>query len=72
MTEYKNEVEKQRLLLEYEEWSVKVNHIYIEFGVCYKTFNSGRVTKDGVEIKSARPYEHSIRKMEYENELQRR
>jgi len=72
MTEYKNEVEKQRLLLEYEKWSVKVNHIYIEFGVCYKTYNSGRVTKDGVEIKPARPYEHSIRKMEYENELQRR
>jgi len=72
MTQYKNEVEKQRLLLEYEEWSVKVNHIYIEFGVCYKTYNSGRVTKDGVEIKPARPYEHSIRKMEYENELYRR
>ena len=72
MTEYKNEVEKQRLLLEYEKWSIKLTHIYIEFGVCYKTYNSGRVTQDGVEIKPARPYEHSIRKMEYENELYRR
>ena len=70
MTEYKSEVEKQRLLLEYEEWSTKLSQIYIEFGVCYKTYNSGRVTKDGVEIKPARPYEHSIRRMEYE--LQRK
>lgn len=66
MTEYKNEVEKQRLLLEYEEWSEKWKHIYIEYGVCYIYYNSGRVTKDGVEIRPARPYEHSIRKMEKE------
>ena len=29
-------------------------------------YNSGRVTKDGVEIEPARPYEESIRKMEQE------
>ena len=47
MTEYKNEVEKQRLLLEYEEWAEQINHIYVEFGVCFRYYNSGRVTKDG-------------------------
>tara|TARA_R100000084_G_C4503514_1_gene79241 strand:- start:25 stop:246 length:222 start_codon:yes stop_codon:yes gene_type:complete len=66
MTEYKDEVEKQRLLLEYEEWAEKINHIYVEFGVCFRYYNSGRVTKDGVEIEPARPYEESIRKMEQE------
>tara|TARA_B100001093_G_C26783279_1_gene995555 strand:- start:160 stop:381 length:222 start_codon:yes stop_codon:yes gene_type:complete len=70
MTEYKNEVEKRRLQLEYEDWADKIVHIYVEYGVCYKTFNSGRVTKDGVEIEPAREYEESIRRMEYE--LQRR
>ena len=70
MTDYKNEVEKRRLQLEYEDWADKIVHIYVEYGVCYKTFNSGRVTKDGVEIEPAREYEESIRRMEYE--LQRR
>ena len=72
MTQYRNEVEKQRLLLEYEEWAEKWNHIYIEYGVLYVYYNSGRVTKDGVEIEPARPYEDSLRKMEQEYELQRR
>tara|TARA_E500000318_G_scaffold111857_1_gene132203 strand:- start:3643 stop:3861 length:219 start_codon:yes stop_codon:yes gene_type:complete len=72
MTQYKNEVEKQRLLLEYEEWAEKWNHIYIEYGVLYVYYNSGRVTKDGVEIEPARPYEDNLRKMEQEYELQRR
>tara|TARA_E500000178_G_C16986543_1_gene738541 strand:- start:294 stop:512 length:219 start_codon:yes stop_codon:yes gene_type:complete len=72
MTQYRNEVEKQRLLLEYEEWAEKWNHIYIEYGVLYVYYNSGRVTKDGVEIEPARPYEDNLRKMEQEYELQRR
>ena len=72
MTEYKNEVEKQRLLLEYEEWAEKWNNIYIEFGVMTITYNSGRVVRDGVEIEPARNWEDNYREMEKENELFRR
>ena len=72
MTEYKNEVEKQRKLLEYEEWAEKWNNIYIEFGVMTITYNSGRVVRDGVEIEPARNWEDNYRKMEKENELFRR
>jgi len=73
MTQYKDEVEKQRKLLEYEEWAEKWNNIYIEFGVMTITYNSGRVVKDGVEIKPARNWEDNYRKMEQEkDELQRR
>ena len=73
MTQYKDEVEKQRKLLEYEEWADKWNNIYIEFGVMTITYNSGRVVKDGVEIKPARNWEDNYRKMEQEkDELQRR
>jgi hypothetical protein len=72
MTEYKNEVEKQRKLLEYEEWAEKWNNIYIEFGVMTITYNSGRVVRDGVEIKPARNWEDNYREMEKENELFRR
>ena len=72
MTEYKNEVEKQRKLLEYEEWAEKWNSIYIEFGVMTITYNSGRVVRDGVEIEPARNWEDNYREMEKENELFRR
>lgn len=72
MTEYKDEVEKQRKLLEYEEWAEKWNDIYIEFGSMTITYNSGRVVKDGVEIKPARNWEDNYREMEKENELFRR
>ena len=73
MTQYKDEVEKQRKLLEYEEWAEKWNNIYIEFGVMTITYNSGRVVKDGVEIKPAKNWEENYRKMEQEKyELQRR
>jgi hypothetical protein len=72
MTEYKNEVEKQRKLLEYEEWAEKWNNIYIEFGVMTITYNSGRVVRDGVEIEPARNWEDNYREMEKENELFRR
>ena len=72
MTEYKNEVEKQRKLLEYEEWAEKWNNIYIEFGVMTITYNSGRVVRDGVEIEPAKNWEDNYREMEKENELFRR
>ena len=72
MTEYKNEVEKQRKLLEYEEWAEKWNNIYIEFGVMTITYNSGRVVRDGIEIEPARNWEDNYREMEKENELFRR
>lgn len=72
MTEYKDEVEKQRKLLEYEEWAEKWNNIYIEFGVMTITYNSGRVVRDGVEIEPAKDWEDNYREMEKENELFRR
>ena len=73
MTEYKNEVEKQRKLLEYEEWAEKWNNIYIEFGVMTITYNSGRVVKEGVEIEPAKNWEDNYRRMEQEkDELHRR
>ena len=46
MTQYKNEVEKQRKLLEYEEWADQWNHIYIENGEMTIYYNSGRVVKE--------------------------
>jgi len=73
MTQYKNEVEKQRKLLEYEEWAEKWNHIYIENGEMTIYYNSGRVVKEGVEIEPAKDWEENYRRMEQEKyELQRR
>jgi len=73
MTQYKNEVEKQRKLLEYEEWAEKWNHIYIENGEMTIYYNSGRIVKEGVEIEPAKDWEENYRRMEQEKyELQRR
>ena len=73
MTEYKNEVEKQRKLLEYEEWAEKWNHIYIADGEMTIYYTSGRVVKEGVEIKPAKDWEENYRRMEQEkDELHRR
>ena len=73
MTQYKNEVEKQRKLLEYEEWAEQWNHIYIENGEMTIYYNSGRVVKEGVEIEPAKDWEDNYRRMEQEkDELYRR
>ena len=73
MTQYKDEVEKQRKLLEYEEWAEQWNHIYIENGEMTIYYNSGRVVKEGVEIEPARNWEDNYRRMEQEkDELYRR
>ena len=73
MTQYKDEVEKQRKLLEYEEWAEQWNHIYIENGEMTIYYNSGRVVKEGVEIEPARNWEDNYRRMEQEkDELHRR
>jgi len=73
MTQYKDEVEKQRKLLEYEEWAEKWNHIYIADGEMTIYYNSGRVVKEGVEIKPAKDWEENYRRMEQEkDELHRR
>ena len=73
MTQYKNEVEKQRKLLEYEEWAEQWNHIYIENGEMTISYNSGRVVKEGVEIEPAKNWEDNYRRMEQEkDELHRR
>ena len=73
MTQYKDEVEKQRKLLEYEEWAKKWNHIYIADGEMTIYYNSGRVVKEGVEIKPAKDWEENYRRMEQEkDELHRR
>ena len=73
MTQYKNEVEKQRKLLEYEEWAEQWNHIYIESGEMTIYYNSGRVVKEGVEIEPAKDWEDNYRRMEQEkDELHRR
>ena len=73
MTEYKDEVEKQRLLLEYEEWAEQWNHIYIENGEMTIYYNSGRIVKEGVEIEPAKDWEENYRRMEQEKyELHRR
>ena len=73
MTQYKNEVEKQRKLLEYEEWAEQWNHIYIENGEMTIYYNSGRVVKEGVEIEPAKDWEDNYRRMEQEkDELHRR
>jgi len=66
MTQYKDEVEKQRKLLEYEEWAEKWNHIYIENGEMTIYYNSGRVVKEGVEIKPAKSMEDGYRYLEQE------
>ena len=73
MTQYKDEVEKQRKLLEYEEWAEQWNHIYIADGEMTIYYNSGRVVKEGVEIKPAKNWEDNYRRMEQEkDELHRR
>ena len=73
MTQYKDEVEKQRKLLEYEEWAEQWNHIYIESGEMTIYYNSGRVVKEGVEIEPAKDWEDNYRRMEQEkDELHRR
>ena len=73
MTQYKDEVEKQRKLLEYEEWAEQWNHIYIENGEMTISYNSGRVVKEGVEIEPAKNWEDNYRRMEQEkDELHRR
>ena len=73
MTQYKDEVEKQRKLLEYEEWAEQWNHIYIESGEMTIYYNSGRVVKEGVEIEPAKSWEDNYRRMEQEkDELHRR
>ena len=73
MTQYKNEVEKQRKLLEYEEWAEQWNHIYIENGEMTIYYHSGRVVKEGVEIEPAKDWEDNYRRMEQEkDELHRR
>jgi hypothetical protein len=73
MTQYKNEVEKQRKLLEYEEWAEQWNHIYIENGEMTIYYNSGRIVKEGVEIEPAKNWEENYRRMEQEkDELHRR
>ena len=73
MTQYKDEVEKQRKLLEYEEWAEQWNHIYIESGEMTIYYNSGRVVKEGVEIEPAKNWEDNYRRMEQEkDELHRR
>ena len=73
MTQYKDEVEKQRKLLEYEEWAEQWNHIYIEKGEMTIYYNPGRVVKEGVEIEPAKNWEDNYRRMEQEkDELHRR
>jgi len=66
MTQYKDKVEKQRKLLEYEEWAEQWNHIYIENGEMTICYNSGRVVKDEVEIEPARSMEDGYRYLEQE------
>jgi len=66
MTQYKDKVEKQRKLLEYEEWAEQWNHIYIENGEMTIYYNSGRVVKEGVEIKPAKSMEDGYRYLEQE------
>ena len=73
MTQYKDEVEKQRKLLEYEEWAEQWNHIYIADGEMTIYYNSGRIVKEGVEIEPAKDWEENYRRMEQEkDELHRR
>ena len=73
MTQYKDEVEKQRKLLEYEEWAEQWNHIYIADGKMTIYYNSGRIVKEGVEIEPAKNWEDNYRRMEQEkDELHRR